>query len=115
MQGCSPESDAADIVTWALEPKGNFTTKSLYRFLTDWGMPSSVAGVIWKCKIPLKIKVFFGNCFTTSFRLQGTWLKGGGKVAGAAAYVAVLKLSIIFSLIAIWLNLSGAYCKTFLN
>ena len=58
LQGCNPESDAADIVSWALEPKGHFSTISLYRFLTDWGMPSRVAGLIWKFKIPLKIKFF---------------------------------------------------------
>ena len=58
LQACNSESDAADIVSCALESKGHFSTKSLYRFLTDWGMPSRVAGLIWKFKIPLKIKFF---------------------------------------------------------
>jgi hypothetical protein len=53
LQGYKPEGEANDVVSWALEPKKLFSTKSLYRFLTDRGMPSRVAGLIWKCKIPL--------------------------------------------------------------
>jgi hypothetical protein len=32
LQGCNPQSDEADAVIWALEPKNHFPTKSLYRF-----------------------------------------------------------------------------------
>ena len=42
-----------DSVSWALDKSGHFTTKSLYRFLTDRGITSKVAGYIWKCKVPL--------------------------------------------------------------
>jgi hypothetical protein len=63
LQGCKPEGEANDIVSWALEPRNHFSTKSLYRFLTDRGMPSRVAGLIWKCKIPLKIKFFLWQVF----------------------------------------------------
>jgi len=79
LQGCNPESDAADIVSWALEPKGHFSTKSLYRFLTDWGMPSRVAGLIWKCKIPLKIKFFLWQMFHNKLQVAGNLVKRGWK------------------------------------
>lgn len=55
---CSLTDNRADRVRWALEAKRNFTTKSLYRFLTDGGVSSRVAGIIWKSKLPLKIKFF---------------------------------------------------------
>ena len=58
LQGISLELDSNDSVSWALERKGQYTTKSLYRFLTDRGVTSKTAGYIWKCKIPLKVKVF---------------------------------------------------------
>jgi hypothetical protein len=45
LQGCNPQSDEADAVIWALEPKNHFPTKSLYRFLTNRGAPSMVAGL----------------------------------------------------------------------
>jgi hypothetical protein len=32
LQGCKPRGEANDIVFWALEPKKQFFTKSLYRF-----------------------------------------------------------------------------------
>jgi hypothetical protein len=63
LQGYKLEGEANDIVSWALEPKKLFSTKSLYRFLTDRGMPSRVACLIWKCKIPLKIKFFLWQVF----------------------------------------------------
>jgi hypothetical protein len=77
LQRCIPESDAADIVSWALEPKGLFSTKSLYRFLTDWGMPSRVVGLIWKCKMPLKIKFFLWQMFHNKLQVAGTLVKRG--------------------------------------
>ena len=79
LQGCNPESDAADIVFWALEPKGHFSTISLYRFLTDWGMPSRVAGLIWKCKIPLKIKFFLWQMFHNKLQVARSLVKRGWK------------------------------------
>lgn len=48
----------ADVVVWALERKMIFSTKSLYRFLTDRGATSRVAGYIWRSKVPLKINFF---------------------------------------------------------
>lgn len=56
-------NNSTDSVEWALNPKKFFTTKSLYRFLSNRGFPSRMAGIIWKCKIPLKIKFFLWQIF----------------------------------------------------
>lgn len=37
------EFEQNDAVSWALEKKGHFTTKSLYRFLTNRGVANRVA------------------------------------------------------------------------
>jgi hypothetical protein len=79
LQGCKPEGEANDIVSWALEPRNHFSTKSLYRFLTDRGMPSRVAGLIWKCKIPLKIKFFLWQVFHNKLQVAGNLVKRGCK------------------------------------
>jgi hypothetical protein len=55
LQHISLDESVNDKVIWALEKSKTLTTKSLYRFLTNRGIPSKVAGFIWKCKIPLKI------------------------------------------------------------
>ena len=52
-----------DSVVWALESNKKFTTKSLYRFLTDCGVASRMAKYIWKGKLPLKIKFFLWQIF----------------------------------------------------
>jgi hypothetical protein len=52
-----------DSVIWALESNKRFSTKYLYRFLTDYGVASKMAGYIWKAKLPLKIKVFLWQIF----------------------------------------------------
>jgi len=46
LPGVCLETQDFDMVFWALETKGQYSTKSLYRFQTDRGMPSRVAGVI---------------------------------------------------------------------
>jgi hypothetical protein len=58
LNDCSLIDNRADSVLWALDKKNQFTTKSMYRFLTDRGANSRVAGFIWKSKVPLKIKFF---------------------------------------------------------
>jgi hypothetical protein len=46
----SPEPN--DSVTWALERKGHFSTRSLYIFLTDRGVSSKVAGFNGELECP---------------------------------------------------------------
>lgn len=38
------EERSCDMVRWGLEKKGHFSTKSLYRFLSDGGVSSRVHG-----------------------------------------------------------------------
>jgi hypothetical protein len=45
-------------VVWGLTKNGKFSAKSLYRFLTSGGMPCRMAKKIWKCRLPLKIRIF---------------------------------------------------------
>lgn len=52
-----------DTIIWALKKSRMFSTKSLYRFITNKGMASRVAVHIWKCRIPLKIKIFLWQMF----------------------------------------------------
>jgi hypothetical protein len=40
------EPDCNDVVTWALDKNGLYTTKSLYRFLSNRGFPSRITGII---------------------------------------------------------------------
>jgi len=47
LQHIALEEHSIDLIFWALDKTKLFTTKS-----------SRVAGIIWKCKIPLKIKFF---------------------------------------------------------
>jgi hypothetical protein len=51
-------SSESDKVSWGLTKKKVFTTGSLYRFVTHRGVNSKMARRIWKCKIPLKIRIF---------------------------------------------------------
>jgi hypothetical protein len=47
-----------DTILWGLSPWKKSTTSSLYKFLTSGGVSCRMAKKVWKCKIPLKIKVF---------------------------------------------------------
>lgn len=42
-------------------------------------MPSRVAGIIWKCKIPLKIKFFLWQVFHNRLQVSGNLVKRGWK------------------------------------
>jgi hypothetical protein len=52
-----------DEVVWALDKSRSYTTKSLYRFITDGGIRKSIYETLWKCKIPLRIKVFLWQVY----------------------------------------------------
>jgi len=79
LQGVNLVPDCSDSVKWALESKGYFTTKSLYRFLTNRGVISRVAGFIWKCKFPLKIKFFLWQAFNNKLQVAKSLAKRAWK------------------------------------
>jgi hypothetical protein len=45
-------SSENDRVSWGHTKKKDFTTGSLYRFITHGGVNCKIARKIWKCKIP---------------------------------------------------------------
>ena len=94
-------------VIWALESNKRFSTKSLYRFLTDCGVASKMASYIWKAKLPVKIKVFLWQIFNNKLQVAQSLIKRGGKAAGAAVCVGTLKWWITFSLNITLLSLFG--------
>jgi len=58
LQHIHVDIEQQDDVEWALDPSKNFTTKSLYRFLTHRGVQVKEVDNIWKTSLPMKIKVF---------------------------------------------------------
>lgn len=79
LNDCALTDNRADCVQWALEKKKHFTTKSLYRFLTDRGVCSRVAGYVWKGKIPLKIKFFLWQILNNKLQVAINLVKKGWK------------------------------------
>jgi hypothetical protein len=51
-------SEGRDEVFWALERTKKYSVRSLYRWMTSRGMIDRHMLLIWKCNIPLKVKVF---------------------------------------------------------
>jgi hypothetical protein len=51
-------SDTDDIVTWGLTASKMFTTSSLYKLRMTGGVAKKLNRQIWKCKVPLKVRIF---------------------------------------------------------
>jgi hypothetical protein len=51
-------SEEDDVVTWALESSGKFSTRSLYRLMKDGGSVDMRMLEVWNVKLPLKIRIF---------------------------------------------------------
>jgi hypothetical protein len=73
------EEENADMVIWGLEKKGFFSSKSLYKFITDGGAASRIAGFLWKCRIPLKIIIFLWQTFNSKLQCAQSLCKRGWK------------------------------------
>jgi hypothetical protein len=57
-------TDQRDVVSWGLTPSKQFSSSSLYKFMTSGGgVSSGLAKRIWKCKLPLKIRIFLWQVF----------------------------------------------------
>lgn len=72
-----PLSANPDSVSWALNKNKSFSTKSLYRFLSNGGVSSRIAGFIWKSKLPLKIKLFLWQVFNNKLQVASSLAKRG--------------------------------------
>lgn len=79
LNGCALTDNKADCVQWALDMKKLFTTKSMYRFLTDRGVNSRVAGIIWKIRVPLKIIFFLWQLSNNKLQVDVNLAKKGWK------------------------------------
>jgi hypothetical protein len=51
-------AEGRDRVYWGLDQSGKYTAKSLYKFMTTGGVRDMQMMAIWKCNIPLKVKIF---------------------------------------------------------
>lgn len=91
LQHITLEEGIVDKVVWALDKSKSFTTKSLYRFLSNRGMPSRVAGIIWKCKIPLKIKFFLWQAFNNKLPVGKSLLRRGWRGDGKCCVCGVME------------------------
>lgn len=69
----------ADIVGWGLQKSRKFTTKSLYRFITDRGVYSRMASFIWKSRVPLKIKFFLWQMYNDKLQVTTNLVKKNWK------------------------------------
>jgi hypothetical protein len=56
-------TDRDEEITWAPTDNKQFSTRSLYNFLTNGGIPHKMAKRIWKCKVSLKIRIFLWQAF----------------------------------------------------
>jgi hypothetical protein len=52
-----------DEVNWVLDKSRVFSTRSLYDYLNRGGVRDKLCDILWKCKVPLKIKVFLWQIF----------------------------------------------------
>lgn len=52
------QNNDLDEVSWVLERSAKFSTKSLYNCLTHGEVNDKINDLLWKCKIPLKVKIF---------------------------------------------------------
>ena len=50
--------ESRDQARWALESKGMYSTRSMYRMLSNRGVENRRMKLLWESKLPLKIKVF---------------------------------------------------------
>jgi S-adenosylmethionine:diacylglycerol 3-amino-3-carboxypropyl transferase len=53
----------SDVVTWVLERDGQYSSKSLYRFLSFGGVISKRLEGLWRARVPLKVKIFMWQMF----------------------------------------------------
>lgn len=51
-------TDESDKVKWGLEKSGKYTTSSLYKNILDLGVRDKKAMLVWRSKIPMKVRIF---------------------------------------------------------
>lgn len=57
------ENAGEDDVRWVIDKSQTYSTKSLYYCLTHGGVQDSLNDLLWKSKMPLKVKIFLWQVF----------------------------------------------------
>jgi hypothetical protein len=80
----SPASDGEDVVRWALEPSGEYSTNSLYSKLSRGGTITHFKE-IWRTRVPPKIRVFLWQLIRGRLPSGDQLLKRNGPSDGRCA------------------------------
>ena len=75
-------SETSDQVKWALEKNGNYTTRSMYRALSNRWVLNQRMKALWRSKLPMKIKVFMWLTFQDRLPTGGVLKKINWKGEG---------------------------------
>jgi hypothetical protein len=64
--------EGRDKTRWCLEKSGQYTTRSMYRFLVHQGVINTHMRRLWKARMPMKLKVFMWQVFQGKLQTGGT-------------------------------------------
>ncbi len=79
-------SDSRDCFRWRWTPSELFSVKSMYLFLQDTGVSDKRFVLLWKLKIPLKVKIFVWPVLRRRVRTADRLLKRGWNGPGLCVY-----------------------------
>jgi hypothetical protein len=68
-----------DRTRWCFEKSGQYTTKSMYRFLAHRGVINCRMQRLWKTNLPLKLKLFMWQVFQDRLQTGGELKKRNWK------------------------------------
>jgi hypothetical protein len=71
------DSTKNDSIKWTLDKTQTFTTKSLYQLLTHGGVRDRLCTLVWKCKVPLQVKVFLWQMIHNKLQTATTLKRRG--------------------------------------
>jgi hypothetical protein len=77
LEGVHFDCTKEDSVKWVVDKSNHFTTKSLYYIITHGGVRDRLCGLIWKSKIPLKVKVFLWQMYHDKLQAAVTLKRRG--------------------------------------
>jgi hypothetical protein len=101
--------DGRDIVYWALEQSKKYSTGSLYMFITSGGVRDQQIMNVWKCNIPLKVKIFIWMASHNRIQSGVQLRRNNGRVLKNVLLVMFWKQQIIYSFSAQLLCTSGPF------
>lgn len=90
LQNMNLNEQGRDVVSWALEKSKTFTTRSLYNCLTHGGVKDKLNAILWKCKIPLKVKVFLWQVFHNKLQTALSLTKRGWQGSPCVVWAVTL-------------------------